>query len=75
MMASLEVYLLMMTSADIGFSTGSLLERRLVWERISNATFLPHIYCFAKRSTSLILKSGLGSITELLTHELLDTIW
>ena len=32
--------LLMMTTADIGFSTELLLEWRLVWERIFYATFL-----------------------------------
>ena len=48
-----------------GFSTELLLGRRLVWERIVYATFLPCIFCFAKRSIFLILKSRLGSITKL----------
>ena len=65
----------MMTTADIGFSTDLLPERRLVWERIVYATFLLRIFCFAKRSTFPILKSRLGSITELLIHEPLDSIW
>ena len=75
MMASLEVLLLMMTTADIGFTTELLQERRPVWEGILYATFLVRIFCFAKRSTFLILKSSLGSVTELLNHEPLDTIW
>ena len=73
-MALFEVLLLMMTTADIRFSPELLLERRLVWERIVYAGFLLRIFCFAKGSTFLILKSTLGSITELLTHEPLDTI-
>ena len=49
----------------------------LVWERIVYATLLLRIFCFVECSTFLILKSRLGSITELLAHKLhvLDTIW
>ena len=65
----------MMTTADIEISTELLLERRLVWERIVYAKVLLRIFCFAKRSDVLILKSRLGSITELLTHKPLDTIF
>ena len=74
-MVSLEVLLLTMTTADIGFSTELLVELRLVWERNFYGPFLLRIFCFAKRSIFLILKSRLGSITEPLTHEPLDTIW
>ena len=75
MVASLEVLLLMMTTADIEFSTELLLERRLVLERIVCLTFLLRNFCFAKRSTFLISKLRLGFITELPIHEPLDTIW
>ena len=72
-MASLEVLLFMFTT--IGFSTELLQERRLVWERIVYTTFLLRIFSFAERSTFLILKSRMGSITKLLTHKPFDTIW
>ena len=70
--ASLEVLLFMMATADRIFFW---ITASLVWERIFYATFLLRIFCFAKRSTILILKSILGSITELLTHAPLGTIW